>query len=41
MLSEGRFHAQGSPEAVLTETNLHDVFGVRLRTGDSMILELP
>ena len=40
LLKDGDLHAEGSPDEVLTETNLQDVFGVRMRTAPGMILEL-
>lgn len=41
VLHEGRLRAIGAPADVLTAELLHDVFGVRARTGPGLILELP
>ena len=41
MLDRGRLAASGPPEAVLTPARLRDVFGVRSRVGESLILDLP
>lgn len=41
VLSKGTLRAIGAPAEVLTETLLHEVFGVRARTGPSLILDLP
>jgi len=40
LLKDGDLYAEGSPDEVLTETNLQDVFGVRMRTAPGLILEL-
>lgn len=41
VLCDGRLRGHGAPEAVLTPAMLAEVFGVRARTGPSLILELP
>ncbi len=41
LLDRGGLRTEGSPEQVLTEAHLRDVFGVKLRTAPGMILELP
>jgi iron complex transport system ATP-binding protein len=41
VLDGGRLKAVGKPEDVLTAELLRDVFGVRARTGEGLILELP
>lgn len=41
MLQRGALRAEGTPEQVLTEALLQDVFGVRMRTAPGIILELP
>lgn len=41
LLKDGDLHAEGSPDEVLTEANLKNVFGVCMRTAPGMILELP
>ena len=41
ILKQGRLHAYGPPEKVLTPETLLDVFGVRYRFVESLILELP
>ncbi len=41
MLERGRLVASGTPDTVLTEKRLLQVFGVRMRTDAGMILELP
>lgn len=41
MLDQGRLAAFGAPEAVLTQERLKQVFGVRARMGESLILDLP
>lgn len=41
VMHRGELRAIGKPEQVLTPELLHDVFGVRVRTGPSIILELP
>lgn len=41
MLDRGRLVAFGAPEAVLTPERIREVFGVRSRIGESMILDLP
>ena len=41
VLQGGRLRAFGPPAEVLTPALLHEVFGVRARTGPGLILELP
>jgi iron complex transport system ATP-binding protein len=41
VLAGGELRAAGRPDAVLTAELLHEVFGVRARTGETLILELP
>jgi iron complex transport system ATP-binding protein len=41
VLDRGSLRAIGQPEKVLSAELLRDVFGVQLRSGQSMILELP
>lgn len=41
VLDGGRLRATGKPEVVLTPELLREVFGVRARTGETLILELP
>ena len=41
MLSGGRLAAAGTPEEVLTAERLREVFGVRARFGETLILDLP
>ena len=41
MLREGRLAASGAPETVLTPVRIREVFGVRARMGEAMILDLP
>jgi iron complex transport system ATP-binding protein len=41
MLDQGRLAAAGTPEEVLTPERIHEVFGVRARLGETMILDLP
>lgn len=41
VLAGGRLRAVGKPEEVLTPELLREVFGVRARTGETLILELP
>lgn len=41
VLQSGRLRAFGSPAEVLTPALLHEVFGVRARTGSGLIIELP
>lgn len=41
VLDGGRLRATGKPHGVLTPELLREVFGVRARTGETLILELP
>lgn len=41
MLDKGRLAASGTPEEVLTPERLRQVFGVRARMGETLILDLP
>lgn len=41
MLDRGRLVAAGAPEEVLTPPRIREVFGVRSRLGESLILDLP
>ena len=41
VLAGGRLRAVGKPQDVLTPELLHEVFGVRARMGETLILELP
>lgn len=41
VLAGGELRAAGSPGTVLTAALLHEVFGVRARAGETLILELP
>jgi iron complex transport system ATP-binding protein len=41
VMNRGRVAAVGTPEAVLTAELLREVFGVTMRMGDGLILELP
>ena len=41
VLDGGRLRAVGEPRAVLTAELLREVFGVRARRGETLILELP
>jgi ABC-type cobalamin/Fe3+-siderophores transport system ATPase subunit len=41
VLHEGALRAAGAPAEVLTPELLHAVFGVRVRTAEGIILELP
>ncbi len=41
VLAEGRLRAVGKPQDVLTPELLLDVFGVRARLGETLVLELP
>ncbi|MBS1766671.1 MAG: ABC transporter ATP-binding protein [Acidobacteria bacterium] len=41
MLDRGRLVAAGAPEEVLTPDRIREVFGVRSRVGESLILDLP
>ena len=41
MLDRGRLSASGPPEAVLTPERIREVFGVRSRLGETLILDLP
>ncbi|MCC5025484.1 MAG: ABC transporter ATP-binding protein [Candidatus Synoicihabitans palmerolidicus] len=41
MLDRGRLAGVGTPDEVLTEARLRDVFGVKMRIAPGMILELP
>lgn len=41
MLDRGRLAAAGTPEAVLTPARIREVFGVRARMGETLILDLP
>jgi len=41
VLARGELRAAGRPDTVLTAALLHEVFGVRSRTGETLILELP
>ncbi|HEU4952736.1 MAG TPA: ABC transporter ATP-binding protein [Holophagaceae bacterium] len=41
MLDRGRLAAAGTPEEVLTPARIREVFGVRARMGETLILDLP
>ena len=41
MLDQGRLAAAGPPEEVLTPARIREVFGVRARMGETLILDLP
>jgi len=41
VLCDGALRAAGKPDEVLTPQLLHEVFGVRARFGETLILELP
>lgn len=41
VLADGALRAAGRPDAVLSAGLLREVFGVRARTGETLILELP
>ncbi len=41
MLDQGRLAAVGTPEEVLTPERVREVFGVRARMGETLILDLP
>jgi iron complex transport system ATP-binding protein len=41
MLDRGRLVAAGAPEEVLTPPRIREVFGVRSRLGESLVLDLP
>ena len=41
VLQDGRLQASGPPESVLTPDLVEDVFGVRIRSGPGLVIELP